>query len=284
MGGHMVWVIWAALAAIALFLAYCCLVAPNLRHRKIDLGRFIAWDYAHRGLHDIKRGVPENSLPAFSRACEAGYGIEMDIRATRDGHLVVHHDADLKRSCGDIRRVCDTPLKELQALPLFGTQEHVPTLDEALACVNGRAPLIVELKTDQSDASLAPEAYRRLSLYGGIYCVESFDPVAMSWFKHNAPDVVRGQLASMPPLKGMPLKERFRRLMLGYLLVNAISRPDFIAYDYTADANASFRFVAHVFRPMLVGWTVRDADTSKKLRAHYDIQIFESFRAKREAL
>lgn len=269
-------------AAAILFAVYIFLCAPNLVRRKLSHRQLTAWDYAHRGLHD--KHIPENSLPAFEKAVQGGYGIELDVRVTRDNVLVVHHDETLERSCGDKRRVCDVALHDLQQLSLFGTGEYIPTFDEVLRLVDGRVPLIVELKTDFSNKQLAEKVYERLKRYNGVYCVESFDPFAMCWFKKNAPEVVRGQLSFMPSLKDKPFVERLRRLALGYLLVNFLSRPDFIAYGYESDANLSFRFVANVFRPLLAAWTVRDERTYHELQKYYDIQIFEHFSAPRRSV
>ena len=215
---------------------------------------------------------------------QAGDGIELDVRVTRDNVLVVHHDETLKRSCDDDRRVCDVPLSDLQQLGLFGTKEYIPTFDEVLALVNGRVPLIVELKTDFANKELAEQVYKRLERYHGVYCVESFDPFAVRWFKKNAPNVVRGQLAFMPSLRGQPAVEAIKRVALGYLLVNFLSRPDFIAYGYETDTNLSFRFVANVFRPLLAAWTVKNGEVYNELQKYYDIQIFEQFRAPRRSV
>lgn len=269
-------------AMVILFAVYCFLCAPNLIRRKLSHRQLTDWDYAHRGLHDKR--IPENSMTAFEKAVQGGYGIELDVRVTRDNVLVVHHDETLKRSCGDQRRVCDVPLADLQQLPLFGTNEYIPTFDEVLNLIDGRVPLIVELKTDFSNKALASQVYARLKRYRGAYCVESFDPFAVRWFKKNAPEVVRGQLAFMPPLKDKPFVECLRRLALGNLLVNFLSRPDFIAYGYETDSNLSFRFVANVFRPLLAAWTVKDERTYNELQKYYDIQIFEQFRAPRRSV
>lgn len=269
--------IWALRVALILFALFCFLVAPNLFRRKLSTRQLTDWDYAHRGLHNKAKRIPENSLPAFEKAIQAGYGIELDVRVTRDNILVVHHDETLERSCGDPRRVCDVPLEDLQRLSLFGTQQIIPTFDEVLSLVDGKVPLIVELKTDFSNNDLAAQVYERLKHYSGVYCIESFDPFAVRWFKKHARDVVRGQLSFMPPLKGKAFKECLRRLALGYLLVNFLSRPDFIAYGYKTDSNPSFRFVANVFRPVLAAWTVKDEGVYNELRNYYDMQIFEQF-------
>ena len=270
--------LWIIRIALILFALYCFLAAPNLFRRKLSHKQLTGHDYAHRGLYDNKRGIPENSLKAFERAVNCGYGIELDVRETRDHVLVVHHDETLERSCGDPRRVCDVPLSDLQQISLFGTEERIPTFDEVLRLVDCRVPLIVELKTDFRNHALPQQVYDRLRKYPGIYCVESFDPLAVRWFKKHAPRVVRGQLAFLDEMKGMSILEKLKRVALACLLIDFLGRPDFIAYGYETDANISFRFVANVFRPLLAAWTVRDQEAYQELKQQYDIQIFECFK------
>jgi len=276
------WLLWIIRIALILFAVYCFLAAPNLLHRKMSFRHLTAFDYAHRGLYDNKR-LPENSLPAFAEAVKGRYGIELDVRLTRDGALVVHHDETLERSCGDPRRVCDVPLAELQQLPLFGTEHYIPTFEEVLQLVDCQVPLIVEIKTDFTHSELPERVHQVLRRYPGIYCVESFDPMAVRWYKKHASSMVRGQLAFMDTLKGRPFMEKVKRVLLGYLLIDFLGRPDFIAYGYKSDANISYRFVADVFRPLLAAWTVQDEETFRGLQQEYDIQIFERFKAERSA-
>ena len=92
--------LWIVRILLILLALYLFLIAPNLFHRKLCAKQLTSHAYAHRGLYDNARGVPENSLPAFERAVRAGYGIELDVRETRDHVLVVHHDETLERSCG----------------------------------------------------------------------------------------------------------------------------------------------------------------------------------------
>ena len=113
--------------------------------------------YAHRGLHGD--GVPENSLEAFRLACEAGYGIELDVQTARDGTVVVFHDYNLSRMTGKDALLSELDLSELKSLRLYGTQESIPTLREVLDLVDGRVPILVELKGESLDTSLcAPVA------------------------------------------------------------------------------------------------------------------------------
>lgn len=278
----MSWLIWSTRAMIALFFLFCFLTAPNLIHRKLSYRQLTGWDYAHRGLYNNKKGIPENSLAGFEKAILAGYGIELDVRLTVDGTLIVHHDETLERSCGISKRVDDARYDEICNYSLFGTNQRIPTFDEVLELVDGRVPLIVELKTDFKRRELAAEVFDRLENYSGVFCVESFDPFAIRWYRIHAPQVVRGQLAFMDTLKGKPIMEALKRIMLGCLLVDCIGRPDFIAYGYKTDANIAYRFVSNVFRPLLAAWTVQDMDASVKLRQEYDIQIFENIRPARQ--
>ncbi|MBI3970654.1 MAG: glycerophosphodiester phosphodiesterase [Chloroflexi bacterium] len=100
---------------------------------------------AHRGAMCY---APENTLAAFEKAIEQGtYRIECDVRRSRDGHLVLMHDATVDRTTNGSGRVADLPLAELKRLRAGGT-EPIPTLSEVLAHVKGRCKLLVELKDD----------------------------------------------------------------------------------------------------------------------------------------
>ena len=182
--------LWILLCLVLLAGLYLFLIAPG--RKRPDASALTGWLYAHRGLHG--GDVPENSLAAFSRAVEAGYGIELDVQLTRDGFLVVHHDASLKRVCGADLRICDITFEELCRHPL-PDGSCVPLFSDVLALVGGRVPLIVEVKHYGGAARNAASALQQLGAYGGPYCVESFHPLAMRYFRLHAPDVVRGQLA-----------------------------------------------------------------------------------------
>lgn len=264
--------------AVLLFLtaAYLFLIAPNVLHRKARCPELLAWYYAHRGLHDPQ--TPENSLAAFRLAVEAGYGIELDVHLTKDQKLVVHHDNSIKRMCGVNKRISDTTLEELRRYSLGDTAEVIPTLDETLELVNGSVPLILELKSDRrGDTTLARLLRARLQAYKGVYCVESFDPLVVRWFKKHAPQVVRGQLAwNKRDSKGK--YKSVERFVAGHLLLNFLSRPDFVAYGYKTDGCFSFRVMRNLFRPLLVAWTVRSQEDLERLQTRYDLQIFEAFR------
>ena len=123
--------------------------------------------YAHRGYHD-KPVVPENSLPAFRRAIERGFGAELDVHLMRDGRLAVIHAASLLRPAGVDVQIEDLTAEELKNYKLEGTEHHIPLLDEVLPIFAGTAPLIVELKAERGNAeALAAAACKLLDKHHG---------------------------------------------------------------------------------------------------------------------
>ena len=125
--------------------------------------------YAHRGLH-AKPTIPENSMAAFARAVEAGYGIELDLHLTRDGKLAVIHDASLKRTCGVNLKIEDLTLAEARDYPLEESDERIPEFCDFLRLVDGKVPLVVELKAEgRNEKALTDAAMRALADYTGLY-------------------------------------------------------------------------------------------------------------------
>ena len=123
-----------------------------------DIGTAHAGDpilIAHRGM---MRHAPENTLPAFATCLELGMGFELDIRTTKDGHLVVIHDDSVKRTTnGPHQSIRDMTLNEVRQLdagawfdPAFANLQ-IPTLEETLALVKNRkrSPIIIALNVKQ---------------------------------------------------------------------------------------------------------------------------------------
>lgn len=231
---------------------------------------FYGRNFAHRGLHTADKTVPENSLAAFEAACHAGYGIELDLQLSKDGEVVVFHDDDLKRVCGVEGRVDGFLAAELQQMKLEKTGESIPLFTQVLALVDGRVPLIVELKMGPRNNLLCQKAQEILSDYQGAYCIESFDPRIVRWFKKNAPQVFRGQLAAAPS----QLNNGLSGFLVGTLLCNFLGRPQFIAYG---TGKVPFTAGWAQSAAMRVVWTARPKDDIPKLEAENDAVIFEFY-------
>lgn len=227
---------------------------------------------AHRGLYQKDQTAPENSLPAFAAAREHGYGVELDVQLSKDGDVVVFHDDDLKRVCGVEARVDALTTQELFALRLFASDERMPLFVEVMEVLGSDTPVIVELKSGPRNDLLCEKTLALLRSIPGIYCVESFDPRIVAWFRKNAPDILRGQLV-------MPFSfykgSKVTAVFLSNLFLNVLARPQFIARE-TSLSNLSLRLCL-AFRPMRVVWTVRPEHDLARLRAENDALIFEHF-------
>ncbi len=262
---------------LLILLAYAELIRPHLPRR--EMKGLMGVHYAHRGLWNAKR--PENSLAAIRAAVEKGYGIEFDVHLTKDGALVVHHDDSLKRMTGQDVIIGKSSLAEVRSCRL-PNGEPIPTFDEVLETVSGRIPMIIEVKVENSNHdALAKAVYERMQRYEGPWCLESFSPSAVKWFRRNAPEVIRGQLAFDQAGKGKTVQLFLRNLGIASMLQNMYSRPDFIAFD--AKSVKWHTLSIHLLRlmkPWFVAWTVRSQEDMDKNREHYDLQIFEKFEPK----
>ena len=269
------WIIALLLILILLAAAYVFALLPNLPRRPID--HLTGFDYAHRGLWNSI--YPENSMPGFSNAVRNGFGIELDVHLTKDGQLVVFHDDNLMRMCGVDRDIHDCTLAELRALRLKGSDCTIPTFSEVLSIVGGRVPLIVEIKTGPNLPVLCEKANALLRAYRGPYCMESFDPKAVQWWRDHAPGTIRGLLAH--GVRGLPKDQVTREMyFMETLAQNLIARADFIAYGYKTEPNLPMKLM-RLLRPTFVAWTVRSQEDMDRLRDQYDLQIFEGFIPKR---
>ncbi len=156
---------------------------------------------AHRALHDVSDGRPENSRAAIRAAIAAGYGIEIDVQLSADGTAMVFHDYGLERLTGKTGAVRLRPAAELAQVQLLGGDEGIPDLEEVLDIVAGQVPLVIELK-DQDGAmgtDLGPLEHAvagAIKGYEGPLALMSFNPHAVAMMATLAPDVPRGIVTS----------------------------------------------------------------------------------------
>lgn len=266
-------IIIIAASAAAVIILYLTAIKPRTSHRPNRLP-FIGTLYAHRGLFDNNGQAPENSMAAFSRAVSAGYGIELDVQLSSDGIPVIFHDFSLRRMCGMPGKVCDYTYEQLSHMHLLGSDETIPALKTFLAMVSGSVPLIIEYKSESIKPRICPIADKLLKDYKGVYCVESFNPFVLLWFRIKRKGIMRGQLSDNfadESLHGL------RYLMMQYLMFDFLTRPDFIAYNKKHYRNPSRRICRRLFHVLSVGWTIKDQDELEKMKPEFDVLIFDSF-------
>ncbi|WP_371345898.1 glycerophosphodiester phosphodiesterase family protein [Ancylobacter sp. IITR112] len=234
---------------------------------------------AHRALHDAARGIIENTPSAVEAAMARGYAIEVDIQLAADGEAMVFHDDTLERLT-----LAEGPAKtrtaaELKAIALRGTTDRMMTLAELLARVDGRVPLVIELKSHfDGDTAVAARAAEILADYEGPAALMSFDPALVAAIRELAPHIPRG--ITMEHRYDDPewdILSPQTKQEWGTLLHLPRTQPDFIAH-YVKELPSAAVDAARQQRPMpLLTWTVRTEEDRMTAARHADQMIFEGF-------
>ncbi len=232
----------------------------------MEFGKYIA----HRGLHNLDIWAPENSAEAFRRAVEKGFAIELDVHVTKDNYVAVFHDNNLKRMTGVDKEIAETTMAELRQLRLQNTSERIPTIQEVLKIVNGRVPLLIELKGSITHIGRLERALRySMKNYKGFWAVQSFNPLRLNWFKKNMPKIPRGMLITKP--------EDFKmRLASCPFVWKLLVRPQFLSYDIKC-MTMDKMMIAIANDCLLLTWTIRSKEVLVEAEKFSDSVIFENF-------
>jgi glycerophosphoryl diester phosphodiesterase len=231
-----------------------------------DPERLGALPFAHRGLHG--EGRVENSRAAFRAAIDAGHGIELDVRASRDGEAMVFHDRQLERLTAERGDACARTAAELGRIRLTGTTETIPTLRDVLHQVGGRVPVLIEVKApDRNVARLCLSVFRALEGYRGPCGVMSFNPEVPRWFAAHAPKVLRGLVVTEHGKRG--LRGRLERAFAFWR-----SGAQFLACDIRDLPSRFARRRRKKGMPVFT-WTVRSEGDHARAATHADQVIYE---------
>lgn len=204
---------------------------------------------AHRGMHNEK--YPENSIEAFKRAITNNCIIELDVHLIKDKTIVVFHDDNLKRMTGIDKKIKDYTYDELKKIKLLNTNYTIPTLNEVLKLINGRVPLIVELKYDQKVGLLEKELVKLLDDYNGKFCVKSFNPFIVRWFKKHRKNYIRGLLVDNK-------WKKFKEITSSSMIFIRFCSPNFISCNYKMINNRKIKKYSKKI-PILI-WTIKDKE------------------------
>ena len=232
---------------------------------------------AHRGYHNIKEGIPENSISAFEKAIKYNLIIELDVHILKDGTVVVFHDNNLKRMTGINQEIKNITYKELQKLRLQDTNQKIPSLQEVLELVNGKVPIIIELKYDVKCGLLEKEVIKILKNYSGLYAIKSFNPFSVYYFRKHFKEAIRGQLIS----DTKNIKKKFQNL-LSKILIPIITKPDFISYDIRTLPNHKINKLRK--HKLILGWTVRTEEDLENAKKYCDNVICENINLKNNSI
>jgi len=243
--------------------------------KRPEMEKYKKVKFAHRGLHDSEKA--ENSLSAFAAAKEMGFGIELDIRLSKDGELVVFHDDNLSRVVGKEGKVADFTAEELSKMKLLGTKDGIPTLKEVLKLIDGAVPLLIEMKMNNGESGVPEKLVEEIDGYKGEFIVESFNPLALRTLKKMRPDILRGIL-SVEYMKDPKNKGKLLYKMLQNLQFNFFMRPDFVAYEKKGYSVGNLRFIRRNFDTPLIAWTIKSPEEEREAISHgFDTVIFEGY-------
>jgi glycerophosphoryl diester phosphodiesterase len=249
--------------------------SPALRR----LDWLVARPIAHRGLHDLKRGIVENTESAFAAAIAANYAIECDLQLSADGEAVVFHDNTVDRLMDGSAAVADLSAAALQRLAFKSGRDRIQTLGELLDQVDARVPLVIEIKSHwDGDTRLVERALKVLAPYPGPYALMSFDPDIVIALRERSSGTVRGIVADRATDRYYETLPVSRRLALRRFTHAPESQPHFVSFDWKglpfAPVNA---FRAH--GGPVITWTIRSPEAASIARRHSDQITFEGFMA-----
>ncbi len=228
---------------------------------------------AHRGMHDIQNGIPENSLKAFEEAIKNRYIIELDLHILKDGNVVVFHDDNLQRMTGINKKIKDATYEEIKDLKLKNTENYIPKFKDVLEFINGRVPIIIELKYDVKCGILEKKTIEILRGYKGEYVIKSFNPLSVLWLKKYHPEIIRGQLSCDFKKHKM---NRLRKIILKNMILNCITTPDFISYGIDSLPNKKVEKFRQ--KKLVLGWTIRNKEDLEKAKKYCDNFICENIK------
>ncbi len=235
------------------------------RRNSIDF--LLANPIAHRGLHNNKKGVPENSLPAFKAATKKGLPFECDLHILKDGQIVAFHDDNIRRMTGKSADIRDQTLVDLPKLK--NSDCRIPTLQEILSLVNGEVPILIDFKNDHVGTRLEETALPILKQYRGKFAIQSADPRTLLFFKKHAPEIPRGQ--SISPHTRQE-SDNLRSYLSQKYPGNPFSNPDFISCNAKHIHHPS----AHIKGIPTLAWTIRNKADLEKVEPYCDNIICEN--------
>ncbi|SDO65832.1 Glycerophosphoryl diester phosphodiesterase [Filomicrobium insigne] len=234
---------------------------------------------AHRGLHDERQGRIENTAPSFLAAIQHGFGIECDIRPAALSRPVVFHDPTTERLLDETRTVADLTQDDLARLRYRDGKSAILTFDEFLQLVEGRVPLLVEIKSEWSapDAVFLKEVIRLIRAYSGPLALMSFDPAILSFVRALEPTIPRGMIAAATgpedPLARIVGAERASDL--SNLLESGPPAPDCYAYRVCDLPTPVTRYAREIHGRPFFAWTVRSPEDFRTAARWADAPIFE---------
>ncbi|MEG1462422.1 MAG: glycerophosphodiester phosphodiesterase family protein [Anaerorhabdus sp.] len=231
--------------------------------------------YYHRGFYDNKK-IAENSMKAFEKCINKGYGIELDVQLTKDKQVVVFHDDDLKRMSNSSLIIKETTYDDLLQFNLLNTMDKIPLFEDVLKLNHGTVPIYIEIKDfSMNFKELVNMTLQLMEKYPGNYYVCSFNVIAIIYLRKLNPKILRGVISQNFKNEKYP---KFLGFILQNMFLNFLAKPDIISYGYN-EINWSVR-LNKLFKRTLAGWAIENQEKFDEYKNFYDIQVIELFEPK----
>ena len=243
-----------------------------------DCSWLISRPVAHRGYHDKTQGIVENCKRAFERAIEHNFSIECDVQITADGKAVVFHDYELERLTHGTGRIDAQTLESLQNVDFRDGPDHIMELSEMLAFVDGRVPLVIELKTPAvHDGRLERAVANAIEGYDGKLALMSFSPKVVEALipLTDRPRGITGcDYLKSKDFADMSEAERYAHT---HLLHAPQTRPDFVSYCVNDFPMGSLDLLRALYDMPVICWTTRSPESHAHAMKFCDQVTFEGY-------
>lgn len=238
---------------------------------KMDDMKLIKTPIAHRGLWN--KQYPENSMGAFTNAAKNGYPIELDVQLTKDNEVIVFHDDNMERMTGVKGCAVFKPYSQVKELKLNHTDYIVPHFKDVLDEINGKVPLLIEIKNTRKNTILCDNLIKLLLKYKGEFAVQSFNPYILKYFVDKYPVIKRGILSTFDYGKEI---SKIKAFILKRMMFNYSIKPNFISYDYRYLPN-KYIDKCKEQEMAILAWTLKSQKEYDKIKDYVDNIIFEGF-------
>lgn len=238
---------------------------------------YTKYPIAHRGWHWVN-GVDENSWEAIELAVENDVPIEFDVHLSSDGVPYVHHDFSFKRMTGLDQTGDDLSIRKIKKLKTHNSSSGVPVLKDVLEFVQGKVPLVIDVKRERSDFALEESLYELLRNYKGDFSIQSFHPSTLNYFRKNRVNFPLGLLSGSFEDEDLNL---FVKVVLKSLCLCPFLMPNYIGHQWSQISLRAPQEIREKYEIPLLGWTVRDEKARRFTQKWGDNIIFEDIEPQR---
>lgn len=222
---------------------------------------------ANRGLHNLKKHIWENTLPAFELAALSNFTICCDVQLSHNGVPMIFHGTSLEHITHKKNRIIDLSSSAIEALRFGDGQQQIISLQTMLETIDGKVPVLVNLEGNEGlDAGLIAKATELLAHYNNKSAVMSEDIHLLRRLQFCHPSVPHGIKARGN--QRIHIEQHFS--MLAHNL-------EFVCYKHNEIANPFTRFAKQKLSLPVLAWHIDSKHDWEKAKRYADQMVFDNF-------